>query len=63
MIYNDNRALSKQRNKEAVRISIHVFLLSIGRRQVLKIYQVTSLLRLRIPENHSDYPPVLIALL
>ena len=29
----------------------------------LKIYQLTSLPRLYVPENHSDYPPILIALL
>ena len=34
---------------------------SVRRRQVLEIYQVTSLLRLCIPGNHSDYPPVSMA--
>ena len=52
-----------QVNKGAVRISIHVQLSSIGRRQALKIYQVTPPLRLCIPEKHSDYPPVLMSLL
>ena len=42
---------------------MHVHLSSIGRRQALKIYRVTSLLRLCIPENHSDYLPKLMALL
>ena len=30
---------------------------------ILKVYQLTSLPRLCAPENHSNYPPILIALL
>ena len=47
----------------AVEIRIHVYLSLVRRRQVLKVYQLTSLPRPCIPENHSDYPPILIALL
>ena len=46
-----------------MRISIHVHFSPIERRQVLEIYQVTSLLPPRIAENHSDYTPVLLAIL
>ena len=46
-----------------MRIHIHVHLSSLGRRQVLEVYQVMSLLGPCTPENHSDYPPVLTAIL